>query len=237
MVNNVPSNFPNTAATRVARAKEVPSNSRDGVEMQNSDKASYAIGFDVGRTMKSQFGEMNIELVRKGFDDAINLKDPILPVDEINQILQVLLKMSQAQYKTAVEQQIAANQKESDLFLRKNKDQPDIKVMQCGLQYKVLQIGNGPSPTVNDTVTIHYRGSLMDGTVFGSTYEKKMPSTFPLAKCLTGWKEALKKMKVGDKWQLFIPPVLAYGDTGNQQLGVQAGSAVIFEIELLSINK
>ena len=127
----------------------------------------------------------------------------------------------------------AAGKKEGDDFLAANKGKEGVIVLPSGLQYKILKAGTGPKPTTSDTVVCNYRGTLINGTEFDSSYKRGQPAKFPVTGVIKGWTEALQLMPVGSKWQLFIPADLAYGERGNQ--GIAPNSTLIFEIELLSI--
>ena len=128
------------------------------------------------------------------------------------------------------------NAKEGAAFLAENKNKEGVITLESGLQYKVLKSGDGPSPKETDTVVTHYRGNLINGEIFDSSYKRGQPATFPVSGVIAGWTEALQKMKVGDKWQLFIPSNLAYGENGaGQKIG--PNEVLIFELELLEIKK
>jgi FKBP-type peptidyl-prolyl cis-trans isomerase len=128
-----------------------------------------------------------------------------------------------------------ANRKEADAFLAANKAKDGIKTLPDGLEYKVVKEGTGPKPTANDTVTVNYRGTLTNGTEFDSSYKRGQPATFSVGGVIHGWTEALQLMPVGSKWELYIPPDLAYGDNPPPGSGIAPGSALVFEVELLSI--
>jgi FKBP-type peptidyl-prolyl cis-trans isomerase FklB len=134
------------------------------------------------------------------------------------------------------EERVTSNKKAGEDFLAKNKNEKNIKATESGLQYTVLKEGTGPSPKATDTVKVHYRGTLLDGTEFDSSYKRNEPTTFPVNQVIKGWTEALQKMKVGSKWKIFIPSDLAYGDQGQPPV-VPPASVLVFEIELLSIEK
>jgi FKBP-type peptidyl-prolyl cis-trans isomerase FklB len=132
-------------------------------------------------------------------------------------------------------EQLANNKRDQDTFLAQNRTQPGVQVTASGLQYKVLKAGNGPSPTTSDVVECHYRGVLLNGQEFDSSYRRGEPAQFPVGRVIAGWTEALQKMKVGEKWQLFIPSELAYGANPDPTSGIEPGAMLIFEVELLNI--
>lgn len=202
----------------------------------NREKVSYCIGLEAGGNIRGQFKDIDPELLKKGFTDALEGKNPALERDEIKEILTALQKQIQEQQKVFVEQLAAKNKEEGENFLDENKHEEGVKVLPSGLQYKVLEEGTGEvSPKMHDTVSVHYRGQLINGTVFDSTYERKQPAEFPVARVIPGWSEALKQMKVGDKWKIFIPSYLAYGEQGYGPQ-IEPNATLIFEMELIKIH-
>lgn len=197
------------------------------------EKYSYAIGMDIGSRLKEQTLEFNPELIAQGLSDGYKGK-AILSDDEAKQTLvalqQKMMEQQMAETKKKSEENLAAGQK----FLEENKAKEGVKTTESGLQYKVVTEGTGPKPSVDDTVTVDYRGTLIDGTEFDSSYKRGQPVTFPLAGVIPGWTEALQLMPVGSKWELYIPASLAYGD---RQVGNVIGpnSTLIFEVELKGI--
>ncbi len=199
------------------------------------EKVSYCIGLEAGKNIKGQFKDVDDELLKKGFADALADKTPPLERDEIQKILKALQQQIQEQQKVFVEQVAKKNKAEGEEFLEENKAKEGISTLPSGLQYKVLNSGTGASPSMHEEVTVHYRGALIDGTVFDSTYERDEPQKFPVSRVIPGWSEALKMMKVGDKWELTIPSYLAYGETGYGPQ-IQPNATLVFEMELLKIN-
>ncbi len=202
----------------------------------NREKVSYCIGLETGRNVCNQFKDIDLELLKKGFGDAVSQRTPALTHEEINHILQALQQQIQQQQKEFILQVAEKNRKEGEVFLQENKEKEGVVSLPSGLQYKVLSSGTGTSPTLYDTVNVHYRGEFIDGTVFDSSYERGSPTQFPVNRVISGWSEALKLMKVGDKWQLFIPSYLAYGETGFGP-HIEPNMVLIFEMELLEIVK
>lgn len=201
----------------------------------NREKVSYCIGLEAGRNIKGQFKDIDTELLKKGFHDAIEEKNPQLEREEIAKILQALQQQIQEQQKMFLEQLAEKNKEEGEDFLRENKEKDGVNITPSGLQYKILKSGTGVSPKLHDEVTVHYRGSLIDGTIFDSTYERDQPQKFPVSRVIPGWSEALKMMRVGDKWELVIPPYLAYGENGYGP-HIQPNATLLFEMELVKIN-
>lgn len=197
-------------------------------------KVSYIIGSNIGRQLKQDGIDLDLAVLVKGLQEGLAGAKPLLTDEEIQQA------MTQFQQQMAAKQQQKAlaagdkNKQDGVAFLAQNKAAEGVKALPSGLQYKVLKSGAGPSPKLADTVTTHYRGTLLDGTVFDSSYDRGQPATFPVGGVIKGWTEALQLMKVGDKWQLFVPAELAYGERGaGQDIGPNA--TLVFEVELLGI--
>ena len=199
------------------------------------EKVSYCIGLESGKNIKEKFKDIDMEKLKKGFDDSIGEKTPELKQEEIHEILKMLQQQIQEQQRVFVEQISVKNKAEGEEFLEENKNQEGVEALPSGLQYKVLESGSGQSPSVYNEVTVHYRGTLINGKVFDSTYEKKEPQKFPMSRVIPGWTEALKMMKEGDKWQLFIPSYLAYGENGYGPI-IEPNATLIFEMELLQVH-
>ena len=199
------------------------------------DKINYGIGVGVARNFKSQGMEVDLELVIRGMRDALTGANLLMTETELSTIMTAF--QQEMQQKAAQARQLAAekNQKEGASFLAENAKKEGIIVLPSGLQYKILKTGNGKIPTNADTVECHYRGTFIDGKEFDSSYERGEPLAFKVqGGIIAGWSEALKLMPVGSKWQVFIPPQLAYGTRGaGNQIGPNV--TLIFEIELLSI--
>lgn len=197
-------------------------------------KAAYTIGSNFFQSLKMQGVKLDIDTIIQGMKDASSGK-MALSQDEMKQALNELkaqLSKQKAQAKQAVS---SKNKQLGDAFLAKNKTQEGVVTLKSGLQYKVINSGTGPSPKATDKVTTHYRGTLIDGTEFDSSYSRNKPSSFPVKGVIPGWVEALQLMHVGDKWQLFIPADLAYGKRAVGNV-IKENSTLIFEIELLKIN-
>ncbi|NDD58277.1 MAG: FKBP-type peptidyl-prolyl cis-trans isomerase [Chlamydiae bacterium] len=199
------------------------------------EKVSYCIGLETGKNLKHQFADMEESLLLEGFQDGLSGASPKLSQEEIHSILLALRNQIQAQQKQHIAHVAQENKKQGDVFLAQNKEKDGIVVLPSGLQYKVIKSGSGPSPSLFDQVTIHYKGTFIDGRVFDSSIERGQPATFPLGKLIPGWSEALQLMKKGDKWQLFVPSYLAYGEHGyGPEIG--PNTTLIFEVELIDIS-
>jgi FKBP-type peptidyl-prolyl cis-trans isomerase FklB len=199
------------------------------------EKVSYCIGLETGKNLKQQFTDIDMDLLNEGFQDGITNSSPKLSQDEIRSILIALRNQIESQQKQYIAQVAEENKKEGETFLSTNKTKEGVVTLSSGLQYKVMKEGAGEKPTLFDVVSVHYKGHFVDGRVFDSSYERGKPQVFPVNRVIQGWSEALQMMKVGDKWQLFIPHYLAYGEHGfGQEIG--PNTTLIFEMELLSIN-
>ncbi|RMF29261.1 MAG: FKBP-type peptidyl-prolyl cis-trans isomerase, partial [Bacteroidetes bacterium] len=172
------------------------------------DSLSYAVGVLLAKVLVSQgVADVNLDLVHQGMQAALNDEPTLFSANEANQIVQ--------DYAVAQQQRLLeANKAAGEQFLAENAKRPGVVTLPSGLQYEVLQEGDGPSPTEDDEVTVHYHGTLIDGTVFDSSVERGEPATFPVSGVIPGWVEALQLMKVGSKWKLYIPAELAYGERG-----------------------
>ncbi|HEV2805774.1 MAG TPA: FKBP-type peptidyl-prolyl cis-trans isomerase [Chthoniobacterales bacterium] len=198
------------------------------------DKASYSIGYDIGETFKKQKIEVNVDALVAGLTEAMSGKEAAMTKEDREKTLQTFQKEMMEKQVAASKEAGAKNQAEGEKFLAENKKKDGVKTTASGLQYKVLKEGSGESPKETDTVVTNYRGTLIDGTEFDSSYKRNEPATFPVNRVIKGWTEALQLMKPGAKYQLFIPSSLAYGERGaGQQIGPNA--TLIFDVELLSI--
>ncbi|HEX3871863.1 MAG TPA: FKBP-type peptidyl-prolyl cis-trans isomerase [Pirellulales bacterium] len=190
-------------------------------------KYSYAIGMNIGKNFKDK---IDVDALMRGLRDAVSDVPPALNEQEFTDAMNALQQIMLADE----EKVVADMSKKGEDFLAENKKKADVKTLPSGLQYRVIKQGNGPSPKATDTVTAHYTGRLPDGTVFDSSTERGMPITFPITQVIKGWTEALQLMKVGDKWELFIPSNLAYGPEGRPP-AIPPNATLVFEVELLSI--
>jgi FKBP-type peptidyl-prolyl cis-trans isomerase FklB len=198
------------------------------------DKASYSIGYDIGDSFKKQKIELNLDGLIAGLKDALAGKDAAMPKEEREKVLQAFQKEMMEKQVAASKEAAAKNAAEGTKFLEENKKKEGVKTTESGLQYKVLKEGSGAPPKETDTVVCNYRGTLIDGTEFDSSYKRNEPASFQVNRVIKGWIEALQMMKPGAKYQLFIPAALAYGERGaGQQIG--PNSTLIFDVELLSI--
>jgi len=199
-----------------------------------SDNASYSIGFQIGGDFRRQGMRLDPESVVQGIRDAQEGAKPLLSPQEMNRTLVELKRKVVAVQQEERKNSEAKNLAEGKRYLAENGKKKGVVTLPSGLQYKVLAEGKGRSPGLADTVTVHYKGTLIDGTEFDSSYSRGKPATFPVNGVIAGWTEALRKMKEGARWQLFIPPNLAYGERGaGSRIGPNA--TLVFEVELISV--
>lgn len=199
--------------------------------LQNDkEKASYAIGTQIGRSLKSQNADVDVTALTAGLSDALAGKEARLKPEEMQASL---MKLQEEAMKKAVEGS-EKNLKEGEAYLEKNKTKEGVKTTASGLQYEVVKEGTGPMPKETDNVKVHYTGTLINGEKFDSSVERGEPATFPVNGVIPGWTEALKMMKAGSKWKLAIPAKLAYGQQGRP--GIPPNSVLLFEVELIEVN-
>ena len=200
------------------------------------DKVSYIIGMEIGKNFKKQSIDIDPDILTKGIKDAISGGEPLLTEQEVQKTMGTFQKEMMAKQEELAKKLGEKNKKEGEAFLAENKKKEGVKTLPNGLQYKVVKAGTGRKPKLTDTVTTHYRGTLIDGTEFDSSYRRGQPVSFPVAGVIPGWTEALQLMEEGAKWQLFIPPNLAYGERGGGR-DIGPNATLIFEIELISIQE
>ncbi len=193
------------------------------------ERSSYVIGLDVGRGLKEQGVDLNLDVLMRGVTDGLAGAKNQMTDAEIDATLMELQKLVEGRRKEK-------NKKEGEAFLALNKKKEGVTELPSGLQYKVLKKGQGATPGATDQVTVHYRGTLIDGSEFDSSYRRGAPATFPVNKVIKGWTEAMQLMQVGDKWQLFVPADLAYGDKSPAEQ-IPPNATLIFEVELLDVQK
>jgi FKBP-type peptidyl-prolyl cis-trans isomerase FklB len=193
------------------------------------DKVSYSIGMNIGANLSRQKVDINPDLLAAGIKDAIAGK-PQLTQDQVKEVMAQFEKDMEQKQKAAGEK----NKAEGAKFLEENKKKEGVKTTASGLEYKVIKEGEGPQPKATDMVTVNYRGTLIDGTEFDSSYKRGQPATFPLNGVIKGWTEGLQLMKKGGKYQFFVPSNLAYGE---RSVGgdIAANATLIFEVELLDV--
>jgi len=199
-----------------------------------NDRLNYSVGHQIGGDFKRQEVELNPQVLVQGIKDALEGTEPLMTSNEIRTTVMGLKKRIMAAQQQKSAQPAAQNTKEK-AFLAENATKDGVKTLPSGLQYKIMNEGSGATPSATDKVTVHYRGTLVDGSEFDSSYSRNKPATFNVNRVIPGWIEALQLMQEGDKWQLFIPAKLGYGGRGAGKK-IPPNSTLIFEVELLSVN-
>jgi FKBP-type peptidyl-prolyl cis-trans isomerase FklB len=198
------------------------------------DKVSYAIGLNIGKSLRKDSVEVDPNIFFRGLKDALAGAKTLLTEEEMKSVMTTLQSELRKQQEETMRQAGEINKKAGEAFLAENKTKEGVVTLPSGLQYKILKQGTGPKPSATDSVVCNYRGTLMDGTEFDSSYKRGQPATFPVSGVIKGWTEAVQLMPVGSKWQLFVPSELGYGNRGaGADIGPNA--TLIFEVELLSI--
>lgn len=200
------------------------------------DKVSYSIGWQIGGNFKNQNLDVDTDIVLNGIKDAQSGAKPQLTEKEMQEVMTAFQTEMREKQMKAMSAAGEKNMKEGEEFLAKNKQAKSVKTTASGLQYKIIKEGTGGNPKADDTVTVNYSGTLINGTEFDSSYKRGTPATFPVKGVIKGWTEALQLMKAGSKYELFIPSELAYGKRGAGN-DIGPDSVLIFTVELLSIEK
>jgi FKBP-type peptidyl-prolyl cis-trans isomerase len=203
---------------------------------------SYAIGMNIGNSMKRGGVELDVEAMTGAIKDVLAGHTLKLTDQQAREAMQAYQTEARTKHEQVQREAAEKNKKEGAAFLAENKAKPGVKTQTVKLedgttadfQYKVVTEGNGAKPSTNDTVTVNYRGTLINGTEFDSSAKRGQPAKFPVTRVIRGWTEALQMMKAGSKWQLFIPSTLAYRDGGGP--GIEPGSTLIFDVELLGVD-
>ncbi len=200
---------------------------------EDKDKISYTIGYDLGKKFTSDDIEINLKAFFKGIEDAVDKKDSFFEDSEMKKLMSEFRKDLMKKKRKKRDELTVKNLKEGEEFLKQNKTADGVITLPSGLQYKIIKEGTGVRPKATDRVVVNYRGTTLDGKEFDSSYKRGRPATFGLNQIIKGWSEALKLMKTGSKWKLFIPSKIAYGSKGDRNMGSNA--TLLFDIELLKI--
>jgi len=215
------------------RAEETNAPAVESPFKTDMEKASYCIGLSIGNSWKRQGVEADPEIVAHGIKDVLAGNEPLISDTDAREILMAYQQTLRAKAEERHKLQAAQNKDAGEAFLANNKTNAGVVTLPSGLQYKIVTEGEGASPKAEDTVTVNYRGTLIDGTEFDSSYKRGEPASFPVGGVIRGWTEALQLMKPGAKWELYIPSDLAYGENAPPNIG--PNSVLVFEVELLSV--
>jgi FKBP-type peptidyl-prolyl cis-trans isomerase FklB len=218
-----------------AEVKPAPAPASNVTFKNDQEKASYAIGFKAGSQYRSEEIPVDLSMLIQGLKDGIGGQRPALANEEAITVLQAFQKQVQEKVEKKRQEQAAINLASSKAFLEANAKKEGVKVLPSGLQYKVLTEGTGKMPAKTDKVKVNYKGTLVSGIEFDSSYKRGQPAEFPVGQVIPGWTEGLQLMKEGSKWELYIPADLAYGESGRPS--IPPNSALVFEVELLEIAK
>lgn len=197
------------------------------------ERISYTIGMDIGQSLSEQDMALNIDLLVAGLRAAYDGEETLLTPEEALAEREAFMQRRQAELVEAMSRQASANEAEGEAFLAENAKKEGVMVTPSGLQYRVVEAGEGAQPNATDRVTVHYRGTLINGTEFDSSYGRGEPSTFGLNQVIPGWTEGVQLMKEGATYQFFIPSDLAYGPDGRP--GIPPNATLIFEVELIAV--
>lgn len=201
-----------------------------GALASDADKINYSVGFRVGSDFRGEGDSLNPDLVVRGIQDAASGAPPLMSQEEMQTTLAELQRKAVEEARAQQQRELARVTEEGKAFLAENAKREGVVTLPSGLQYQVIAAGTGKAPTLQDRVTVDYRGTLIDGSEFDSSYQRGEPASFPLQGVIAGWTEALQLMKEGDHWQLFVPSELAYGEQGKL-----AGRTLLFDVKLLQV--
>jgi len=200
----------------------------------DKQKVSYTIGISLAKDFKARNIEVDPQMLYQGLKDELGGKKLALTEQEMEIVMQKFQQEMTAKMEKIQKEESVKNRQAGDTYLAQNKKKPGVITLADGLQYRIIKKGNGPKPTATQTVKVHYRGTFIDGKEFDSSYKRGEPAEFPVNGVIPGWSEALMLMPVGSKWEVVIPPDLAYGDNGAGAV-IPPGSTLVFEVELLEV--
>jgi len=199
------------------------------------DKVSYAIGWDIGNSFVRSEISPNTEQVKAGMDAKLSGSEPLMTEEEMRTVIGEFREEQRTAAAEKRKTEAVENASKGEAFLAENGKREGVVTLESGLQYEIIDPGDGPSPSATDRVTTNYRGTLIDGTEFDSSYSRGRPATFPVNGVIKGWTEALQLMKTGAKWKLYVPADLAYGERGSPPK-IGPNETLIFEVELIGVD-
>ncbi len=200
----------------------------------NLDKFSYSMGYSIGKNSKAQSMNVNPDIIKQAIKDGMSGTEGLLNEKEMKDAMESIQKDMMAKQMETAKKAGETNKKEGVDFLAKKKAEKDVVALPSGLLYKITKEGTGKSPKLTDKVTVNYRGKLISGKEFDSSFKRNAPATFPLSGVIKGWQEGMQKIKEGGKAELYVPAELAYGDHAPPEIG--PGATLIFEVELIKVN-
>lgn len=217
-----------------AEAKTADPNAIPGLKDEKA-RVSYMIGLDMGQTLKQVKDEIDLPTLERALKTSMEGGKPLMNEQQAQQVREAFAQKLQLKRMQEQMQAASKNAKEGQAFFAKNGKAPGVQTTASGLQYQVLKAGNGPKPKATDAVTVHYTGTLLDGTKFDSSYDHGGPATLPLAQVVPGWREGIQLMPVGSKYRLWIPAALGYGEQGTPGGPIPPNATLVFDVELIGI--
>jgi FKBP-type peptidyl-prolyl cis-trans isomerase FklB len=202
--------------------------------VKEAETLGYSIGYQVGGDVRQQSLSVNPEMVIQGVLDALAGSEPLMTGEEMERVLIKMQRLAESAAERQRSELAERNLASGVEFLAENAKNEDVETLPSGLQFRIIEKGSGPTPTTADTVTVHYRGTLIDGSEFDSSFSRGEPAKFGIDGVIAGWSEALLRMREGARWQLFVPPELGYGEQAPDRVG--PNSTLIFEIELITVH-
>ncbi|WP_346796819.1 FKBP-type peptidyl-prolyl cis-trans isomerase [Halomonas sp. Bachu 37] len=197
------------------------------------ERLAYSLGVTLGESMKADMDDLDIDTFTQGMRDVFEDNEIALDEEQMTEALMAFQQRSMEAQQAQAQEQAQANQREGEAFLAENAERDEVTETESGLQYEVIESGDGATPGAEDTVEVNYEGMLLDGTVFDSSFERGKPVSFQVSQVIEGWQEALQLMSVGDSWMIYIPADLAYGERGQGPIG--PNETLTFRVELLDV--
>lgn len=227
------------AEDKTATTADAKTNDADAIPGLKDEKQriSYMIGLDIGKTLEQVKGEIDVATLEKALRTSLEGGKSLMTEEQAVKVREAFAQKIQAKRIAEQMQAASKNQKAGQDFLAANAKKPGVQTTASGLQYQVISAGNGPKPKESDFVRVHYTGTLLDGTKFDSSLDRGQPATIPLQQVVPGWREGIQLMPVGSKYRFWIPSNLAYGEAGTPGGPIGPNSALVFEVELLGIEK